>query len=306
MTALRPEVTAPVADIVNRALAKGPEDRQQSARELISQIDAATAALGVEWTEAMAVSGLGAAAMAGGSTLAGAQKASGGAKPAGTRLGRRPRTVLVPGVAVLTLALSGAAYGYSQRWLGAGARVNPALRSTSTAPHFGGSQAHRRAPSDLAPKPPSTELTPPGAEVPPVAVLLPAQSAPGTRVAVRVGSTQQPPVVFLVFTNPAAPPPAPPATAPVPPGTAPGSAPAASMDGESVLVRRAAAVGRNLRPAGGDLRRGELAPGRQIRGPRSADKDDQDRDKTTAVTDVTDRQDGDGHHRGEAKDRKPD
>ena len=32
-----------------------------------------------------------------------------------------------------------------------------------------------------------------------------------------------------------------------------------SMDGESVLVRRAAAVGRNLRPAGGDLRRGELA-----------------------------------------------
>jgi len=32
-----------------------------------------------------------------------------------------------------------------------------------------------------------------------------------------------------------------------------------SVDGETVLVRRAVAVGRNLRRAGGDLRRGELA-----------------------------------------------
>src|ERR1035437_7968 len=221
LTALRPEVTAPVADIVNRALAKRPADRQQSAREFIAQIDAATAALGVEWTEAVVVSGLGAAAMAGGSTLAGGEKPNRGATPGGARVGRRPRSVLVPGVA-LTLVLSGAAYGYSQRWLGVGAGVNPGPRSTSTAPHSGGSQAHGRAPSDLAPKPPSTELTPPGAEVPPAAVLLPAQPAPGTRVAVRVGSTQQPPVVSLVSTTPAAPPPAPPA-----PATAPGSAQAA-------------------------------------------------------------------------------
>jgi serine/threonine-protein kinase len=219
LTALRPEVTAPVADIVNRALAKRPADRQQSAREFIAQIDAATAALGVEWTEAVVVSGLGAAAMAGGSTLAGGEKPNRGATPGGARVGRRPRSVLVPGVA-LTLALSGAAYGYSQRWLGVGAGVNPGPRSTSTAPHSGGSQAHGRAPSDLA-------LTPPGAEVPPAAVLLPAQPAPGTRVAVRVDSTQQPPVVSLVSTTPAAPPPAPPATVPVPPRTAPGSAQAA-------------------------------------------------------------------------------
>ncbi|HEV1996735.1 MAG TPA: serine/threonine-protein kinase [Candidatus Dormibacteraeota bacterium] len=305
LNALRPEVTVPVADIVNRALAKEPEHRQQSAREFIAQIDAATAALGVEWTEAVVVSGLGAAAMAGGSTLAGGEKPNRGATPGGARVGRRPRSVLVPGVAALTIALSGAAYGYSQRWLGVGAGVNPGLRSMSTAPHSGGSPAHGRAPSDLAPKPPSTELTPPGAEGPPVAVLLPAQPAPGTRVAVRVGWTQQPAVVSLISTNPAAPPPAPPTTAPVPPGIAPGSAPAASMDGEGVLVRRAAAVGRNLRPAGGDVRHGELATGRQIRGqvggpgrpgpgpgrpgPRQEDHGDQG----------DDRQEGHGHHVGE-------
>lgn len=274
MTALRPEVTAPVADIVNRALAKGPEDRQQSARELISQIDAATAALGVEWTEAMAVSGLGAAAMAGGSTLAGAQKASGGAKPAGTRLGRRPRTVLVPGVAVLTLALSGAAYGYSQRWLGVGAGVSPDTGSTSGVPYYGGSQAHRGVPSGLAPQPLGPEPAPPGAQVPPAAILVPVQLGPAARVAVSVAVAQQSPATTSAAPSPV--------TAPVAPGTVPGSPPPP-------------------KPTGG----GDSEASSTDQDDEAQDRDDEDHDQD-GHGDRRDHPDGQGHHRGETQDRQPD
>jgi eukaryotic-like serine/threonine-protein kinase len=282
MTALRPEVTAPVADIVNRALAKGPEDRQQSARELISQIDAATAALGVEWTEAMVVSGLGAAAMMDGSILAGAQKSS-GAKPAGARLGRRSRTILVPGVAVLTLALSGAAYGYSQRWLGVGAGVSPGPGSTSGVPYTGGSQAHHGAPSGLTPKPLGPEPAPPGVQVPPAAIALPAQPAPAARVAVSVGAAQQSPAVAPVATTSAAPPPA---TAPVPPGTVPGSPPPP-------------------KPTGG----GDSEATSTDHDDEAQDRDDEDEDHDhdqDGHGDRRDNPDADGHHRGETQDRKPD
>lgn len=267
LTALRPEVTAPVADIVNRALTKGPDDRQQSAREFIAQIDAATAALGVEWTEAMVVSGLGGAAMAGGSTLAGGEKPIRGTTPGPARLGRRPRSVLVPGVAALTLALSGAAYGYSQRWLGVGAGVSPGPSSTSTARHFGGSPAHGRASSVLAPKPPNTQLAPPGAEAPPAAVLPPAQPASATLVAVRVGPAPQPP---------AAPASAPPGPAPAPAGAAP-------------------------TPPGG----GESGDRPTDQDDQDQDQDDQDRDQDVPG-DRHDHHGGDGHDPSGAKDKKPD
>jgi eukaryotic-like serine/threonine-protein kinase len=267
LTALRPEVTAPVADIVNSALAKVPDDRQQSAREFIAQIDAATAALGVEWTEAMVVSGLGAAATAGGSALAGADRPDRGATRGGSRIGRRPRSVLVPGVAALTLALSGAAYGYSQRWLGLGAGVSPGPRSTSSASQFGGVPAHGRAPSALAPNPPGSELTPPGAEVPPAAVLLPAQPAPATSVALSVVTVPPPPVASPTSTNPAASP------APAPPGTAPSSAPGPTGGGDSDKSRDQDDQAKDRDDHDGDHDR------------------DQDRDQ--------DDHDGDGHHDGE-------
>jgi hypothetical protein len=274
LTALRPEVTAPVADVVNRALAKAPDDRQQSAREFIAQIDAATAALGVEWTEAMAVSGLAAAAMAG-STLAGHEKAGQGATAAGARLIRRPRSVLVPGLAALTLALSGAAYGYSQRWLGLGTGVGGGPLPTSTAPRSGGSQAHNRAPSNLAPTPPGTEPTPPAVEAPPAAVLLPEQTTPGTRVAVVV-PVAQPQVVSPVSTAAPASPPAPPVPGPPPP------APAPSGGGDSDSART---TDQDDQAHDGDQDR------------------DQDRDQDHGDHDGDD---GHGHHQGESGEKAPD
>ena len=222
LSALRPEVTAPVADIVNRALAKAPDDRQQSAREFIAQIDAATAALGVEWTEAMAVSGLGAAATAGASTLAGDGKSGRGAAPGGARVGRRPRSVLVPGVAALTLAFTTAAYGYSQRWLGVGAGVGAGAGTPSTAQHSGGSPARGHTPAELGLKLPGAAPAPPAAVAPPTAVLLPAQANPASQVVLTVSLPPAPAAS-----------PNPPATTPAPPATAPGSAPKPPAGGES-------------------------------------------------------------------------
>ena len=162
LTQLRPEITAPAADLVSRALAKSADDRQQSAREFIAQIDALTESLGVEWTEAMLVSGLaavGALAPAIAGAVQGHAAAAGSARP-----GRRPRRALVPGAAALALALSGAAYGYSQRWLGEGGGTTPGRSSSSTA--HGAKHGTGPGGTHKPGSPPALALVPPGSSPP--------------------------------------------------------------------------------------------------------------------------------------------
>jgi serine/threonine-protein kinase len=284
LTALRPEITAPVADIVNRALAKAPDDRQQSAREFIGQIDAATASLGVEWTEAMTVSGLGVAASVAGLAAVGVETSKGGAAGGaaaggGARLGRRSR-VLVPGVAALTLALSTAAYGYSQRWLGVGAGTNAGQNSTarSTSPAQGANHGqHTQGSRHQGAQPPDQALKPPGAEVSPPADVLPAQPVPATVLAppaIQLLSTLPPPVVPPVPTNQVESPPAPPATAQVAPVSAPG-------------------------PAGG----GESEGSSTDQGDQNQDGDDHGDGQASQNGHG---QDGDGHDQGDAEEGDPD
>jgi eukaryotic-like serine/threonine-protein kinase len=213
---LRPEITAPVAAIVRRALAKAPDNRQQSARDFIGQIDAVGSPLSVWGTELAVDSRLGRAAALAVASLNAVESPKHDAASAGGKFGWRTLRALVPGVAALALTLSAAADGYNPGWLGIRGGLKAGQHS---APTTQGSQGRGLQPPGA---PPDLVLTPSGTQLPtPAAGLVAARVAlPAVQVSPILLTTVEP--------TPGQPPATPPTIQPSPPGTVPSPAPSSS------------------------------------------------------------------------------
>ena len=233
LSTMHPEIPASVAEIVTQALAKEPDDRQQGARSFIAQIDAAGPSLGPAWALAMVPGSLASLLV----PAAAPQPVAPTPVPRRVpvrpvpSLGWRRRGALVPGAAALSLALTGgAAFAYSQRWLGSGGGQVPAAPgasfTASTGLHAGG------VPGGLHPY----LVPPPGnppAETPPASAPL-SPTGPGGSGAVAVipvvtrvppALVQVPPTTVDVVTPP-------PVTAPPPPTVAVPQQPAVGTDSD--------------------------------------------------------------------------
>ena len=215
---LRPDVIAPVADIVIQALAKVPDHRQQSAQEFIGQIDAVGSPSGVVWTEPAPFDRLARVGVLTAGLTATAENPTGSASARG-RLTWRPLRALVPGVAALALALSAAADGTNPNW-----GVRSGTRARQAASNIQGPNQRSQAQGPRLPgAPPDAMLTPPGPDLASPAAALAAARIPLPAVTVSP--------ILLSAAEPTPPPPvaAPPATQPSPPGTpAPAPAPSSS------------------------------------------------------------------------------
>jgi hypothetical protein len=144
LSAVRPEIPVSVADVVSQALAKEPDDRQQGARSFIAQIDAAGPSLGPAWALALVPGSLASLLVPPALPQPAAPTPAPRRVPmrVAPRLAWSRRGALVPGAAALSLALTGgAAFAYSQRWLGNGVSVPASPRAgftASTGVHPGG------------------------------------------------------------------------------------------------------------------------------------------------------------------------
>jgi hypothetical protein len=217
---LRPELAPSVAGIVSRALAKAPDDRQQSALEFIAQIDGLRSVLAGTGVEPTVASKLGrrVAPLVVGHPAAveiPIPIAAGGTG----RLGWRRLRALVPGVAALALTLSAAADGYNPSWLGirGGTRAGQHAASTAQGTTGGSHVFGAQQPSS----PPDGGLASPGNVLAPPEPVL--SAAPVALPKVLVSP------LLLSAVEPAAPqPPAATPTAPPSPGAAPDPTPSPS------------------------------------------------------------------------------
>jgi hypothetical protein len=227
---MHPGIPASVAEIIGQALAKEPDDRQQGARSFIAQIDAAVPSLSPAWALAMVPGALAPLLVPAPMPLPVAPTPAPRRVPVrvAPRVGWRGRGALVPGAAALSLTLAGgAAFAYSQRWLGNGGQTPSRLGPNFTASsgiHPGG----RPGGSGAYVVPPASN---PPASNPPAEVTQPASppspAAPGGGGAVAVipvvirvpPITLQPPPITGVVVPPVTvtppPPPPPPVTGPV-------------------------------------------------------------------------------------------